>query len=93
MSHHYCLYYFTPAYYSTQTTFDWRKKRAISNLVENAIKFGAQAQVELLEFNEKIVLKIVDEGPGIPQQEVKNVFLPFYRIKKSRNRETGGVGW
>lgn len=67
-------------------------KRAISNLVENAVKFGAQAQVELLESNEKIVLKIVDEGPGIPQQEVKNVFLPFYRIEKSRNRETGGVG-
>jgi len=67
-------------------------KRAISNLVENAVKYGKQAKVELYLEHKQIKIKISDQGPGIPEQELKNVFIPFYRLEKSRNRETGGVG-
>lgn len=67
-------------------------KRTISNLIENAIKYGKQAKVELRCEDEQIKIMISDQGPGIPQHELNSVFIPFYRIEKSRNRETGGVG-
>lgn len=67
-------------------------KRTISNLVENAIKYGQQAKVELRSEEQQIKIMVTDQGPGIPEHELENVFIPFYRIEKSRNRETGGVG-
>ncbi len=67
-------------------------KRAITNLVENAVKYGIRAEVELTEQNDRIKITISDQGPGIPEAELKNVFIPFYRVEKSRNRRTGGVG-
>ncbi len=67
-------------------------KRTISNLVENAIKYGKHAKVKLLCEPEQIKITVSDHGPGIPEHELKNVFIPFYRIEKSRNRTTGGVG-
>ncbi len=67
-------------------------KRAITNLIENAVKYGSRAEVELIEQNNEIKITILDQGPGIPEAELKNVFIPFYRVEKSRNRGTGGVG-
>ena len=67
-------------------------KRALSNLIENAVKYGARARVALAETGDEIVITIADDGPGIPEDELERVFDPFYRLEASRSRETGGTG-
>lgn len=67
-------------------------KRALANLIENACKYGGTAKVTLSRDQEMANILIEDEGPGIPQTELENVFAPFYRLEISRNRETGGTG-
>ena len=67
-------------------------RRAVSNLVDNAVKYGRTAAVTLMPGPELVVLTIEDEGPGIPRHERERVFEPFYRIDPSRNPDTGGVG-
>lgn len=67
-------------------------KRAFSNLIENAVKYGRRARVNLAERGDEIVITIADDGPGIPEEEMERVFDPFYRLEASRSRETGGTG-
>jgi signal transduction histidine kinase len=67
-------------------------KRAMSNLIENAVKYGQRARVTLRNVTDHAEIVIDDDGPGIPEGEKEIVFRPFYRIDDSRNRETGGVG-
>lgn len=67
-------------------------KRALSNLLENAIKYGAEVDVELSTRDEKIHIKIMDIGPGIPQEEMEQVFAPFYRVDRARSPEQSGSG-
>jgi signal transduction histidine kinase len=67
-------------------------KRALSNLVENAIKYATPPRLELLCEQQAFVVVVRDQGPGIPDKLLENVFLPYYRVEKSRNRSTGGVG-
>ena len=67
-------------------------KRAFTNLVENAIKYGTPPQIELSFENTAFVVAVRDRGPGIPHDALENVFRPYYRLDKSRNRATGGVG-
>lgn len=67
-------------------------KRAIRNLIDNAVKYGKAASVTIQTTPKAIDIIIDDEGPGIPEQEVSRVFDPFYRLEESRSRETGGVG-
>lgn len=67
-------------------------KRAVTNLLENAVKYGGGAQVAIAESDREIRIVIEDDGPGIPLEELSNVFTPFYRVEKSRSLETGGVG-
>lgn len=67
-------------------------KRAVSNLVENALKYATPPSLELLREAGAYVVVIRDRGPGIPEDALENVFLPYYRVEKSRNRNTGGVG-
>ncbi|NJO67593.1 MAG: HAMP domain-containing protein [Rhodospirillales bacterium] len=67
-------------------------KRAFTNLVENAIKYGGVARIDLEEKAQHIVITVDDDGPGIPDSEIDKVFEPFYRIDGSRSRDTGGVG-
>jgi signal transduction histidine kinase len=67
-------------------------RRAFRNLVENAVKYGNRAQVVLCVNTECIVVEILDDGPGIPATEREKVFQPFYRMERSRSRETGGFG-
>ena len=67
-------------------------RRAVSNLVENAVKYGQQAAVSLVEDLDVFLVTIEDEGPGIPEDRREDVFKPFHRIDESRNRETGGTG-
>jgi signal transduction histidine kinase len=67
-------------------------RRAISNLVDNAIKYGNSAAVSLRVMENHIQLRIDDQGKGIPEELHETVFRPFFRIEPSRNRHTGGVG-
>lgn len=67
-------------------------KRALRNLIENAVNYGEQAEVTLATTDTEAVVTIVDQGPGIPEVERERVFEPFYRLEHSRSRETGGAG-
>lgn len=67
-------------------------KRALSNLVGNALKYGDSARLALERRGESVVMLLDDAGPGIPEDSQEKVFQPFQRIEGSRNRETGGTG-
>ena len=67
-------------------------RRAVSNLIDNAVKYGRQARVSLAEEAEAILVTIEDDGPGIPEDRREDVFKPFHRLEESRSRETGGTG-
>jgi len=67
-------------------------RRALGNLIENAAKYGKIAHVSLIAEPNLIIVRIDDEGPGIPQHLHEEVFEPFFRVETSRNRETGGTG-
>ena len=69
--------------------------RALANIVRNAIRYAGQAgPIEISARQERGVVRIVvaDQGPGIPEEELENVFRPFYRPEFARTRETGGTG-
>ena len=69
-------------------------RRILSNLLGNAIRYGAggAAEIDLSRTGDNIVIRILDRGPGIPSQELENVFHPFYRLESSRSTATGGSG-
>jgi signal transduction histidine kinase len=67
-------------------------RRALSNLIENAARYGSKAKVDLLTHDDAVVVRIDDEGPGIPEDQIEGVFEPFRRLETSRSRETGGTG-
>lgn len=67
-------------------------KRAVTNLVDNAARYGEHVQVRAGRRGEYIEIAIDDDGPGIPEDKRDDVFKPFFRIDKSRNPGTGGVG-
>ena len=68
-------------------------KRALSNLVQNALNYGGAARIALTRpVNGTLAVTIDDDGPGIPSGELDRVFEPFHRLESSRNRETGGTG-
>jgi signal transduction histidine kinase len=67
-------------------------RRAIRNLIENAIKYGSRADVRLYRAGDVAVLEIDDEGPGIPDGDIERVMDGFVRLDESRNRATGGSG-
>lgn len=67
-------------------------KRCLTNLIENAIKFGGGARVYVQDAGAAAVIRIQDDGPGIPPEELERVFEPFYRVESSRNRDSGGTG-
>lgn len=67
-------------------------KRCLRNLLENAVKYGKRAHVIVEDAAESLRIRIQDEGPGLPPEEIGKVFEPFYRTEQSRSRETGGTG-
>lgn len=67
-------------------------KRALTNLIDNAAKYGDSATVAIRETPRAIEITIDDTGPGIPETELTEVFEPLYRLESSRSRETGGMG-
>ncbi|HEC14376.1 MAG TPA: HAMP domain-containing protein, partial [Rhodospirillales bacterium] len=67
-------------------------KRAFTNLIDNAVKYGGKAYVAMTAADGVVKIDIEDRGPGIPEEEMEHVFTPFYRIDPSRNPKTGGIG-
>jgi len=67
-------------------------KRALTNLIDNAAKYGKTPEIALSCEESAFVVAIRDRGPGIPPDALDDVFRPYYRVDKSRNRSTGGVG-
>jgi signal transduction histidine kinase len=67
-------------------------RRAVRNLLDNAVKYGKAGSVELHVEARSIEIAIDDDGPGIPAGELARVLEPYYRLEASRSRETGGIG-
>jgi signal transduction histidine kinase len=67
-------------------------KRAVRNLIENALVYGERARVALEPGALAVRIVIEDDGPGIPEADFERVFAPFVRLEESRSRETGGIG-
>ncbi|MBI2960170.1 MAG: HAMP domain-containing protein [Betaproteobacteria bacterium] len=67
-------------------------RRCLANLIENAIRYGKRATIKCEEAADRITIRILDDGPGIPEAELERAFEPFYRGEASRSRETGGTG-
>ncbi|MGY2414732.1 ATP-binding protein [Pseudomonas pergaminensis] len=68
-------------------------RRVLVNLVDNALKFAGAAQLEVGSTAEgELSIKVLDNGPGIAEDELVQVMQPFYRVESSRNRGTGGTG-
>ncbi|NWE83050.1 HAMP domain-containing protein, partial [Pseudomonas edaphica] len=68
-------------------------RRVLVNLVDNALKFAGNAELEVgSTANGQLSIKVLDQGPGIAEDELAQVLQPFYRVESSRNRGTGGTG-
>lgn len=67
-------------------------RRAVRNLIENAIKYGRRAVVSIEATPRQVTVVVSDDGPGIPPDRLEAVFDPFTRLEGSRNRDTGGIG-
>ena len=67
-------------------------RRALTNLVDNAVKYGGRARLILSADDHSVAIDIEDDGPGIPADRQGDVFAPFVRLEESRSPETGGVG-
>jgi signal transduction histidine kinase len=67
-------------------------QRLFSNLVDNALKYGSEARINVGREGDLAVVTIVDRGPGLSADELGRVFQPFYRTDSSRNLDNGGVG-
>ena len=67
-------------------------KRCISNLIDNSTKYAKKVEVNLKRINENLEILILDDGPGVPKSEYKNITKPFYKIDKSRQETKSSVG-
>jgi signal transduction histidine kinase len=67
-------------------------QRCLVNLIDNAVKYGQKAHVTVERLAGAARIRIRDEGPGIPQDQLARVFEPFYRVETSRSRASGGTG-
>jgi signal transduction histidine kinase len=67
-------------------------RRILTNLIDNALKFGSDVRVRVHVEAGRLVVAVLDNGPGIPPDQLEAVLQPFYRVESSRNRSTGGTG-
>lgn len=67
-------------------------KRLVTNLVDNALKFGSSARGRVFAEAGMAIVEVDDDGPGVPESEIERAFEPFQRLETSRSRETGGAG-
>ncbi|MDW3681084.1 sensor histidine kinase [Cupriavidus ulmosensis] len=67
-------------------------RRILTNLIDNAIKFGGAAELRVDREHDTVIIEVLDRGTGIPQDKLEAVLQPFVRLESSRSRETGGSG-
>lgn len=67
-------------------------QRVFENLVDNAVKYGGCARVTLSQEGGEVLVEVADEGPGLPPDEIEQVFKPFFRGSGARNSGAPGVG-
>jgi len=67
-------------------------RRMFANLIDNAVKYGQSAQVELSQQDGTNIIKITDQGPGIEQSLHEKIFQPFFRVDTARSSEVSGTG-
>jgi signal transduction histidine kinase len=67
-------------------------RRALGNLVDNAVLYGGGATIRVEDTPEQLTLHVLDTGPGLPEGDLERVFEPFFRMEASRSRTTGGTG-
>ncbi len=67
-------------------------KRSFENVIQNGLSYGKNVFVETLTSSNRVIILIEDDGPGIPEDQYKNVFKPFFRLDKSRSLNQSGVG-
>lgn len=74
------------------TTDRMALKRILRNLVSNAVRYGKSAAVEVRDGADGVEISIQDQGPGLREEKLAEVFQPYRRLDESRSRETGGMG-
>jgi len=67
-------------------------KRCLRNLIDNAVRYGKSARIKIEDSPSTLMIHVRDEGPGIPESQLEQVFEPFHRLEASRSRDTGGTG-
>ena len=67
-------------------------KRSFENIIQNGLTYGNNVYVHVQKGNKRALVTIEDDGPGIPEDQYKNVFKPFFRLDKSRSLNQSGVG-
>jgi two-component system sensor histidine kinase CpxA len=70
-------------------------RSAVENVLRNAVRYtkeGSTINVSVRHDGDKVKIKVLDHGGGVPDEELKNLFKPFYRIGEARERSTGGIG-
>ncbi len=67
-------------------------RRCFGNLVDNAIRYGERATLRVEDGASELVVRVLDDGPGMAEAELQKAFEPFFRGEASRSRETGGTG-
>ena len=67
-------------------------KRCFENVIQNSLIYGKKVYVNIQKSPNRLIIIIEDDGPGIPEDQFKNVFKPFFRLDKSRSLNKSGVG-
>ncbi len=70
-------------------------RRAIENVVRNALRYtkeGSAVAVQLVEERQQALIRVTDQGPGVPDAMLRAIFQPFYRVAEARDRQSGGTG-
>ena len=67
-------------------------KRSFENIIQNGLSYGKKVYLNIQKGNKRVTVIIEDDGPGIPEDQFKNVFKPFFRLDKSRSLRQSGVG-
>ena len=67
-------------------------KRSFENIIQNGLTYGKKIVISTQKSSNRAIIIFEDDGPGIPEDQYKNVFKPFFRLDKSRSLNKSGVG-
>ena len=67
-------------------------KRSFENIIHNALTYGKKASINVQKSSNRVMITVEDDGPGVSEDQYKNIFKPFFRLDKSRSLNKSGVG-